>query len=190
MSTDPEDGKYEIQEAHLKAIANAKQEIVLIYPYFSDDRMVDEVVRAKKKYPNLSVRVLIPGGKEDSFIGTLFTNLNDSTAIQLLSVGAEVRTYEGDTVNGKKVERFSHFKGLLIDNALLSIGSANADARSFHDNHELNTLISDDEAIRSFRERVVEPDWASAKPLSLDQLQGGWFRKLKRAVLEWLDFLF
>ncbi|HEY9765814.1 MAG TPA: phospholipase D-like domain-containing protein, partial [Chroococcales cyanobacterium] len=186
--TDPHAGEYEIRDSHFNAIRNAKSEIDLIYPYFSDDGLVGEIIKAKQANPNLKVKVLMPAGKEASHEGSIYSSLNMETAAQLLKVGVEIRMYEGEKVNGKIIPRFSHFKGMLVDNKLLSLGGANGDARTYASNHELNTLISDDSTIQDFHKQVLDPDWAAAKPLTMAEVDNVPFmEKVKRKALEALD---
>ncbi len=213
--TNPHEEVFSIREAHSKAVASAQKEIVAIFPYFSDDRFIAELIAAKEKnaarraalaarartpqeraaflreVPELSIKVLLPGKKEEGSGGLLYPELNMETARQLLEAGIEVRLYEGSEVDGQRVERFSHFKGMAIDGKLLSLGSANADARTYGSNHELNTLIADEKAVKEFYARVVEPDWNSARPVTLEELgQVPWYQRAWRKVLESLDFLF
>jgi cardiolipin synthase len=79
---------------------------------------------------------------------------------------------------------------MMVDGKVVSLGSANGDYRTFHSNHELNTVFADEEAAKAFREQVVEPDWAQAEPLTEKDLQADslWTR-VKQRVLEALDFL-
>ncbi len=213
--TNPHADVYGIREAHLKAIGTAQREIVAIFPYFSDDQMVDALIAAKEKnaerraslaakartpqereaflkaVPELSIKVLLPGQQEAGSGGLLYPQLNMETARQLLEAGVEVRLYEGSEIDGERVQRFSHFKGMAIDGKLLSLGSANADARTYGANHELNTLIADEKTVSEFYAKVVGPDWSAARPLTLDVLgQTPWYQQAWRKVLEALDFLF
>jgi cardiolipin synthase A/B len=55
-------------------------------------------------------------------------------------------------------ERMMHLKAMLIDDHTLVAGSANFDWLSFAFCQEVVALIRDREAIRLFRERVLEPD--------------------------------
>ncbi len=188
--TDPHAKTFAIREAHAKAIQNADKEIVAIFPYFSDDKLVQDLVAAKKAKPALDVKVLLPGNKEASREGSMYYHLNQESARQLLTAGVEVRFFDGGKIDGKDVQRFSHFKGMAVDGKLLSLGSANADARTFGANHELNTLISDEKAVKEFFEQVVTPDWSSARPASLKDLQSAPVKdKLKQKFYEAVDFL-
>jgi cardiolipin synthase len=188
--TNPHTGVRDLAKAQLGLIANAEKEIVVMYPYLSDDKLVAALKEAKRKNPSLSVKIILPANKEVTAEGSVYQLLNKESARQLMADGIEVRMFAGGIVDGKSVERFSHFKGLMIDGKVVSIGSANGDYRTFHSNHELNTVIADDDAAKQFRDQVVEPDWAQAVPLTQADLKADtlWTR-IKQRVLEALDFL-
>ncbi len=90
-----------------------------------------------------------------------------------------------------RVTAFSHFKAMAIDGRVLSIGSANGDARTLAHNHELNCLIDDPATAATFINEVLAPDWRAAKPITqadIDEIPF-WKRWFMRA-LEALDFMF
>lgn len=186
--TDPSKDLYEIQQVHSKAIASARREIVVMTPYLTDDRQVEDLIKAKKKNPDLDIRVMLPAAKEGGFLN-LFALLHMETAKQLLDAGIEVRLYEGEMVSGELVPRYMHLKAMMIDGKMLSLGSANGDTRTFKKNYELNTLIEDPETVAEFQRRVVDPDWASSRPLTQKDVKLPFFKRILARVLEWLDFL-
>jgi cardiolipin synthase len=188
--TNPHTGVRDLAKAQLGLIANAEKEIVVMYPYLSDDKLVAALKQAKRKNPALSIKVILPANREVTAEGSVYQLLNKESARQLMADGIEVRMFAGGIVDGKSVDRFSHFKGMMVDGKVVSLGSANGDYRTFHSNHELNTVFADEEAAKAFREQVVEPDWAQAEPLTEKDLQADslWTR-VKQRVLEALDFL-
>jgi cardiolipin synthase len=188
--TDPRAKVKDLQKSSLGLIANAQKEIVAIYPYFSDDKLVQALIDAKKKNPKLTVKVMMPANKEAGREGQVYTLLNKLTARQLMAAGIEVRMFAGGSVKGQPVDRFSHFKGMIIDQQVLSIGSGNGDGRTFNKNHELNTIISDKAAANDFLAQVVNPDWAAAEPVTQKDLDADslWTR-IKQQVLEVFDFM-
>ncbi len=212
--TDPHAKTFGIREAHSKAIKGAEKEIVAIFPYFSDDQLVKDLIEAKRAntakradllkaaqnkwdrqaidqaVPELDIKVLMPGNREASREGSMYFHLNQESARQLLKEGVDVRFFDGGKIDGKDVQRFSHFKGMAVDGKLLSLGSANADARTFGANHELNTLISDEKAVKEFFDQVITPDWNSARKASLQELESAPMKdKLKQKFYEAVDFL-
>jgi len=188
--TDPHVKIRTLAKAHYDLVANAEREIIVMYPYLSDDQFVKQLIKAKKKNPALSIKVILPANKEASAEGGVYSLLNKETARQLMKHGVEVRMFAGGVVDGKAVERFSHFKGFVVDRKIVSVGSANGDARTFKNNHELNTVIADTATAADFLRQVADKDWAVATPLTKADLQADTFWvRCKQRVLELLDFL-
>lgn len=188
--TDPHVKIRTLAKAHYDLVANAEREIIVMYPYLSDDKFVAELIKAKKKNPALSIKVILPANKEASAEGGVYSLLNKESARQLMAVGVEVRMNAGGVVDGKAVNRFSHFKGFVVDRKIVSVGSANGDARTFKSNHELNTVIADTLTAADFLKQVADKDWAHSTPLTQADLKADtlWTR-IKQKALEVLDFL-
>lgn len=189
--TDPHLHKTELRETQLKLIRNAQTEIRIVYPYFSDDAMIQELILAKKRNPKLDIKVMLPGKGERGIPGFLYGNLNMETARQLLEAGIQVRFQSQFNVGNEQVESFSHFKAMVVDGKVLSIGSANGDARTLSQNHELNSIIFDRTAAKKFVDEQLEPDWKLAKPVTMAQIEAlPFWKKILFKVLESIDFLF
>ncbi len=62
-------------------------------------------------------------------------------------------------------EKMGHMKAILIDDAVLILGSSNFDFVSYHAEDEIVALISDPALVQHFRATVLEPDLASTRPL-------------------------
>ena len=188
--TDPHEKIRTLAKAHYDLVANAEREIIVMYPYLSDDKFVASLIKAKKKNPKLDIKIILPANKEASAEGGVYSLLNKESARQLMAVGAEVRMNAGGVLDGKAVNRFSHFKGFVVDRKIVSVGSANGDARTFKNNHELNTIIADTATAADFLRQVADKDWANSKPLTQADLKADtlWTR-FKQKALELLDFL-
>lgn len=188
--TDPHEKIRTLAKAHLDLVKNAEREIIVMYPYLSDDAFVKALIKAKKQNPKLEVKIILPANKEASAEGGVYSLLNKESARQLMKVGAEVRMNAGGVVDGKAVNRFSHFKGFVVDRKIVSVGSANGDARTFKNNHELNTIIADTATAADFLKQVADKDWAHSTPLTQADLKADslWTR-IKQKGLELLDFL-
>ena len=189
--TDPHLHKKELRETQLKLIRNAQSEIRIVYPYFSDDAMIQELILAKKRNPKLDIKVMMPGKGERGIPGFLYNNLNLESARQLLEAGVDVRFLSLFNVGNEQVESFSHFKAMAVDGKVLSIGSANGDARTLSQNHELNSIIFDRPAAKKFIDEQLEPDWKLAKPVKLADIAAlPFWKKWVMKILESVDFLF
>ncbi|HEY9723386.1 MAG TPA: phosphatidylserine/phosphatidylglycerophosphate/cardiolipin synthase family protein [Oscillatoriaceae cyanobacterium] len=185
IATNPYTQMEGLLDAHLKAIADAKREILAIYPYFSDTALIDALIDAKRRRPSLKVNVLLPGTQDGSLSGRLYDFVNRGAARKLLAAGIEVRQ------DGTGTRPFSHLKALALDGRVLSIGSANADERTFEANCELNTLITDRATTQNFLAQIGRPDWDGATPMTLAQLDHEpWWSRVAVRMLTACDRFF
>lgn len=187
--TNPHRKVQEIAQVHRQLIASAQSEIFVSYPYFSDDAFVQALIDAKRAKPWLRIRALFPGSGEGGTASLLYGPLNLVTARQLAEAGIEVRFTDTVLRQGERLRPYSHQKAMLVDGRVLSVGSANADARTMTNNHELNLLVDDPQSVPALRAAVLEPAWAQAKAPTPEELRGTWLQRLVRGLLEALDFL-
>jgi cardiolipin synthase len=138
----------EVKLAHFAAIRAAQKRIRTFHIYLSDPDYVEELAKAARR--GVDVELLIP--TKNDFES--FRYINRHYAGRLLDAGATVKVYD---------KRFSHVKYLSMDGAWLSVGSANADSRSFYENEELNVLIADPDFVQNADQRIFETDWAEAR---------------------------
>lgn len=164
--TDPDGRRYELRQTTMNLIATAKHSIRVQMPYNSDDALMDALKAAARR--GVDVEYIMPGYNNDSF---LFAKLNLAEAESLAKAGVKVRLYGAGTPEGQSTQRFSHLKMMLIDDVVASVGSANADYRSFRNNNEFNAYIADPGFTRSIRQEIWDKDWDEAKPVSAQELR-------------------
>jgi cardiolipin synthase len=131
----------DIHKAQIAAIQSAKRYIVIESPYFSDDRTIYELAKARRR--GVDVRVIIPSKGNHGALNAS----NDVTINTLLQHGIRVYKYPG----------MSHVKAAIFD-GWASVGSANFDKLSLKINKELNIATSDPETIKALMEQVFIPD--------------------------------
>ena len=139
----------EIFRVQRKAIQRAQQYVYVQNPYFTDDVMLYELTKARKR--GVDVRVIIPLETDRGLI----TRNNVLAANALLSNGVRVFIYPG----------MSHVKAALYDD-WACLGSANWDRLSFYLNKELNIATSEPSAVQALREQVFEKDFATSVELT------------------------
>lgn len=123
--------KTSLKRMFLSAIDNAKKNVKVSMPYFSDDEFINHLIAAKQR--GVDVKAFMPFKSDQK----LFDIMGTITTNQLVEAGIDVyRT-------GAKSGKFSHSKIMTVDDIWSTIGSCNADARAFHDNQELNIAVSD-----------------------------------------------
>ena len=131
----------QIHKAQLAAIQNARSYILIQNAYFSDDRTVYELARARRR--GVDVRVIIPSRGNH---GPLNAS-NKITINKLLEHGIRVYEYPG----------MSHIKAAIYDGWMCA-GSANFDKLSLKVNKELNLATSDPETVAALLNQVFIPD--------------------------------
>lgn len=125
----PDDDEHQIKQGLIKMIMSAKSSIILESPYFvPDDSFLEALKIASNSGVNISI--VLPSIPDRKIV--YYTTL--SYAQEATKFGAKVYLREG----------FIHSKCLLIDGKTVSIGSCNADNRSFKLNFEINSFIYDE----------------------------------------------
>lgn len=131
----------DIHKAQLAAIQSARRYILIENPYFSDDRTVYELAKARRR--GVDVRVILPvKGNHEAM-----NSSNKVTINQLLQHGIRVYEYPG----------MSHVKAAVFD-GWVSVGSANLDKLSLKINKELNIATSDPATVSALLQQVFIPD--------------------------------
>jgi len=131
----------QIHKAQIAAIQNAQSYIIIENAYFSDDRTIFELAKARRR--GVDVRVIVPA---EGNHGPLNAS-NKVTINTLLEHGIRVYEYPGMT----------HVKAAVFD-GWASVGSANFDKLSLKVNRELNLATSDPETVAALLEKVFIPD--------------------------------
>ena len=139
----------EIFRVQREAIRNAQQRIYVENAYFTDDAMLYELVKARRR--GVDVRVIMPLGTDRGPI----TRNNALAANVMLEHGIRVYIYPG----------MSHVKAAVFD-GWACLGSANWDKWSLAINKELNLATSHPEAVDELVSRLFEFDLAQSPELT------------------------
>ena len=142
-------GVSEIFNAQRAAIRNAQKYIYIQNAYLTDDAMLYELAKARRR--GVDVRVILP------LIGN-HGPINKSNALAanaMLEHGIRVFVYPG----------MSHVKAAVFD-GWACLGSANWDKLSFRTNKELNIATSHPGYVDELFERVFDPDFAKSVELT------------------------
>lgn len=139
---------HEIFRAQREAIRSAQRYIYVQNAYFTDDAMLYELARARRR--GVDVRVIMPLVTDRGPI----TRNNALAANAMLEHGIRVFIYPG----------MSHIKAAVFD-GWACIGSANWDRWSFRINKELNIATSEPAAVAELERRLFKPDFANSVEL-------------------------
>ncbi len=147
----PSEGAQTARLGYFFAIAAARQSIDIAHAYFvPDDLAIDLLLEAIAR--GVKVRVIVPA-HNDSRFGRAASR---SRWGKLLAAGAEFHLYE---------PAMYHCKSMIVDDVLLTIGSANFDNRSFSINDEI-TLSALDRTLAAENLRIFAADLAKSRPLT------------------------
>jgi cardiolipin synthase len=152
----PGEGPQKARLSYLFCIAAARRSIDISHAYFvPDDLAIDTLVAARRR--GVRVRVIVPA-INDSRIGRAASR---SRWGRLLDAGVEFYQYE---------PAMYHCKTMVVDDQLVTVGSANFDNRSFSINDEvmLNVL---DRRVAADHERVFANDLAHARRLTREEFE-------------------
>ena len=138
-------GNAEIFRAQRAAIRNAQDYIFIQNAYLTDDAMLYELAKARRR--GVDVRVIMP------LVGNHgpINQSNVLAANAMLEHGIRVFVYPG----------MSHVKAAVYD-GWACLGSANWDKLSFRTNKELNIATSHPEYVQNLIDQVFAPDFDKA----------------------------
>jgi cardiolipin synthase len=138
----------EIYRAQLAAIRRAQNYIYIENAYFSDDNVLYELARARRR--GVDVRVIMASSGDSRALNLS----NELTINTMLRNGIRVYAYPGMT----------HVKAAVFD-GWASLGSANFDKLSLQVNQEINLGTSHPETVQRLLDRVFTVDFARSTEL-------------------------
>lgn len=139
----------DIYRSQLAAIRNAGQYIYIENAYFTDNRILRELVKARRR--GVDVRVILPMNNDNK----LLMASNVVTANVLFKNGIRVYFYPG----------MSHIKAAIYD-GWACLGSANFDYLSLRVNKELNIASSHAPMVNALLEQLFEVDFAKSEEMT------------------------
>ncbi len=158
----------EIFNAQRAAIRNSRKSIWIQNAYLTDDAMLYELAKARRR--GVDVRVILP------LVGN-HGPVNKSNALAanaMLEHGIRVFLYSG----------MSHVKAAVID-GWACLGSANWDKLSFRTNKELNIATSHPDYVQQLIGRVFEPDFENSVELT-EPFPERWSDRLAEIVADYV----
>ncbi len=161
-------GKAEIFNAQVAAIRTAKSHVYIQNAYLTDDAMLYELAKARRR--GVDVRVILP------LVGN-HGPINQSNALAanaMLEHGIRVFVYPG----------MSHVKAAVFD-GWACLGSANWDKLSFRTNKELNIATSHPEYVDELLRGVFEVDFEKSVELT-EPFPERWSDHLVEIVADYL----
>jgi cardiolipin synthase len=152
----PGEGPEAARTGYLFAIASARRSIDISHAYFVPDDLTIEMLLAARER-GVRIRVVVPA-INDSRFGRAASR---SRWGKLLAAGVEFHQY---------LPAMYHCKTMLVDDVLVTIGSANFDNRSFTINDEV-TLNVLDRGLAAEHRRMFDDDLKRSRPLTLHEFE-------------------
>lgn len=146
-----------IERAYLKAVAEARHDIVLANAYFvPGGRLRRALARAVRR--GVTVRVLLQGQYE----GFMQFHAARPVFKQLLDAGVDLREYAPSAL---------HAKVAVVDGRWATVGSSNLDPLSLLLAREANVVTTDPRFAQDLRDRLLHAFHHAARPLDHDALR-------------------
>jgi cardiolipin synthase len=150
-----EPGSQQLADTIHHAVTDARHHIFAENVYFSDGRLIAELIDARRR--GVDVRAVLTIHSDSD----VFNRVNRVTADRLLRAGVRVYLYPGMT----------HVKALTVDGCWAYTGSGNFDPLSLRHDRELGLAVSAGPVIGELEERLFVPDfrpeWELHAPLPL-----------------------
>jgi phosphatidylserine/phosphatidylglycerophosphate/cardiolipin synthase-like enzyme len=164
----------DIWRGYFRLIGRATRFIYLENQYFYEPKLADAIVKQAEAQPGLVVIVVSGTGTDDlervKLNATPEEQRKQQALVDITQNGFALRLeffkrlYSSLSLTGT-INRLgvytlqydhgiTHTKLILVDDQALSVGSANANPRGFFFDSELNVMLDDPEAVKSFRERL------------------------------------
>jgi cardiolipin synthase len=138
----------QIYEAQLAALRRAQRYVYIENPYFSDDRILFELIAARRR--GVDARFVIAERGDMALM-----DMSNAQAINKM-LGNGIRVY--------MYPEMTHVKATIVDDWLM-IGSANLDKLSLRVNKEVNIATSHPQAVKELKERLFQADFEKSVEL-------------------------
>ncbi len=154
VASSPAEDWHQIEFGYTKMIMSAKKSIYLQTPYFIPDNAYINALKMAAS-TGIEVHLMIPCKPDHPFVyWATFSNV-----AALLDSGVHIHTYQ----NG-----FIHSKLCMIDDEVVSVGTANMDYRSFELNFEVNAFVYD-KTIAQQLKKAYQEDIKKSKLLTKEK---------------------
>ena len=157
-----------IRDNALKLIMKAQRYIYIQTPYFvPDDTVLDALKIAALS--GVKIKIMIPDKPDHYFVYWV----NQYFSGEVLDLGIEIYRYS---------RGFLHSKFIVVDDEVVSVGSANFDYRSFYQNFEINVNIYEKDIAKTFKEIFKNDMRFSHRIIGSEYSKRGYYIKLKESI--------
>lgn len=147
----------DIERDYLRAIAQARKEIIIANAYFLPGRRFRKVLRRAVER-GVHIRLLLQGNSDHPWVQYASRGLYD----QLLSAGIEIYEYQPSEL---------HAKVAVIDGEWATVGSSNIDPLSLMMSREANVIVFDAGFAQQLRESLNDAIHRESRAITLQHWQ-------------------
>lgn len=144
----------EIFRETLALIAGAKSSIRIENPYCTNPEVRQALIDAARR--GVDVELILPGQGDHGFSSLAAKAEYPS----LIEAGVKVYEYPG----------FNHDKVMVVDDAVVSIGSSNLDDVALRHIYELNLLVENEALAQDIKTRLFDVDRARSKRMAIEDV--------------------
>lgn len=157
-----------IRDNVLKLIMKAQRYIYIQTPYFvPDDTILDALKIAALS--GIEIKIMIPDKPDHFFIYWV----NQYFCGELLDLGVEIYRYS---------RGFLHSKFIVVDDEVVTVGTANFDYRSFYQNFEINVNIYEKDIAKTFKKIFNDDIKFSHRFIRSEYSKRGYYIKFKESI--------
>jgi len=142
ISSDPDSDNPNLMEGYFSMINTAREEILIITPYFIPNESVLTALKTAAK-GGVRVVLLLPSTSDSVFVHSASLTYMG----ELLRNDIQIYLYKKGMV---------HSKVMIIDEELSTVGTANMDYRSFDNNAEVNAVFFDQDLAKDLKEQFLK----------------------------------
>ncbi len=149
VASGPDKDNYEkIKASYIRMLYNAKREVLIQTPYLGLDDTFLSALMSAAEY-GIKIKIMVPTIYDKRIVYRVTSSYFD----QLMKSGIEIYLYKG----------FIHSKVMIMDDDIVSIGTANFNVRSFSLNFEVNAFITNKEINAQMKEIFYDDILESTK---------------------------
>lgn len=148
IATDPRaasgEPRFQWEALLFTGIAAAKEEILIVNPFFTESRIAEALIKKKKENPRIAVTVVIPSWTDQRILAASLWCLRR----RMIRSGIRVVQWKPDPAKTAYVkDAMLHLKAFMVDGRLAYLGSANMTQRSLRLDFEAGYATQDPEAV-------------------------------------------
>jgi phosphatidylserine/phosphatidylglycerophosphate/cardiolipin synthase-like enzyme len=187
---------HQVADAYYAAVESAERYVYVENQYVRDEGLVDKLVAALARAPELVVIVVVPAQSEEiagrdpneGVEGFLSREMWRAVEVRQREELVRLRDAAPERTGVFTLERagkgmYVHSKVMIIDDVWATVGTCNANSRGFFLDGELNVIVRDDGAASALRRRLWSEHLGGSVEGKPSELLAAWRREAEKKKL-------